>query len=537
MKNLLIICFLILQNLFPIDPVSSYQKEASDRDPFEVMYDEGPVLVKAGESYLWTVQFAMPEGYYLYDTSLDIEVKILQWAQADKVIKSESQKKDDPFLGEVVDVHYNRAELQLPLTFNEKAAGQEIVLEGNISYQGCSSNLCYKFNKLPFQVTFKVADAGSTSSESLPQKEVKSDEPKTLFQKINDINFDEIGFLWAVLFSFIGGVLTDLTPCVWPLIPVILAVVGVRKDASRIKNAIALLVMILGMSLMYAALGLFAALAGKGLGFIFQQTAFLALMTLVLFVMSFSLLGLFQIRLPHKAQQFLAQISATGYRGIFFTGMTLGLMAAPCVGPVVGPLLVYVAKNNNISEGVLLLLAYAMGMGFPFILMGLFYSDLKNKLKSGPWMVWMERFLGILLMLVALQYSLTLYQSFQSKQALQDSFWLSSLAEGKQVAREQDRPLMIDFYADWCAPCHELDKKVWSHDLVKEELEKYWVAVKIDCTTETQICQEAVSELNIVGWPTIVIMDKQQKEIESARLVGKVIDHTEMLKILKSVRE
>jgi len=532
MKNRIFTGTLLFFALLPLLSVHSFEKEATEGDPFAVSYDEGPTEVKPGENIHWAVQFVIPEDSYLYAESLTIDVDDWQGIKVGDLEKDDPEQKDDPFMGQVVDIYHVGVELRLPLAFPDELAGKEIEISGEINYQGCSSNLCFKLNHLPFNTVFKVTG----KDVSVPAVEIKKTFFEKILEKLRSANFEEMGLFWSLLIAFLGGILTDLTPCVWPMIPVILAVVGVRKDSTRWHNALALGIMILGMAVMYAALGLFAALAGKGLGFIFQQTAFLIILTFLLFAMSLSLLGLFQLRLPHSLQQRLSQLSAEGYRGVFLTGMTLGLMAAPCVGPVMGPLLVFVAQKRQVLEGVCLLLAYALGMGLPFVAMGLFFGDLKKRLKSGPWMIWVERLLGLLLLLVALNYCHTLYLTFVGKQgATAGSFWLQSLEEGKKKAAKTGKPMIVDFFAQWCPPCIELDKNVWNNTDIEKLLKDDWVPVKIDCTKETEICREAVDELQVVGWPTVVFFQKNGQEMKSVRMVGKVIDAEEMLRLLNQV--
>jgi thiol:disulfide interchange protein DsbD len=318
------------------------------------------------------------------------------------------------------------------------------------------------------------------------------------------------------------------------MIPVTLAIIGIRQDKSVKKNLVAVLFLVLGMAVMYSLLGVMAAALGKSFGFLFQNVVFLIFLDLIFLLMSLSLLGLFDIQLPVTWQSALAKISASGYRGIFFIGLTMGLLAAPCVGPVVGPILIYVAQTQSLFKGFFLLLSYALGMGLIFFIVGGFYGVLKIKLRSGGWTFWFKKALGVLMILVTFYYGQTIYAQFIKPNSNQ-TLWRTDVKTALEEAKMEGRPVLLDFFAQWCLPCKELDQEVWSRPQIKQNLSDKWVAVKIDCTSETPECKAAVSQFGVVGWPTVIFLDKNQSEVKSERLIGKVITADEMEDVLKRV--
>ena len=535
MKRFFIFLILIFFS-FAEKELIAFQSTPSEADPFSVWYNEGPVLVTAGSTTSFEVLFQIPDNGYLYKDQVKLVISDANGIQVGNVEMPEGDLKYDPIFGKKLRVYHHEAKLSVSLTFPSSLLSGEKVITGEIQYQGCSDKLCYKLTHLPFKASFILS--GVIAS---PPKVDRND--GGLLKRLK--NFIEVedfrrliaqhGLWLALLISFLGGVATDFTPCVWPLIPVTLALIGVRKKQSAKANLKATFIMVLGMAVMYSSLGIVAALVGKGLGFLFQSLFFLITFDLVLFIMAASLLGLFHIQLPPKYQSYIHNVAAQGFFGIFFIGLTLGLMAAPCVGPVVGPLLFYVAKNRDVFLGFILLLAYALGMGSLFMLLGVFYGALRSRIKSGPWLLWFKRALGFVMLFLALAYAATLYAEFFGGGAKPNDVWQHSLKEGMTQAEQTHKPMLIDFFAQWCAPCLELEKNVWSQPEIQKELLEKWVPVKIDCTQETPECKEAVDRFQVIGWPTIVFLDAQQTEIQNERLVGKVLSKEEMEKILERV--
>lgn len=525
---------LLMFVLLPLGSVFAFQAGGNEENPFTVLYDEGPIPVRPGQIYPFQVTFRMPEHFYLYQDKIKVNLDPDLLIVPGPLKTPPAIQKKDPFFGRIVPIYYDEVTIELPLQISKELWKGDEILSGEIQFQGCGSELCYKLMHIPLKLSFVTEEEGVIVP---PKAEIPS---KGFFSGIIDLihgnDFDQIrkrGFGLALLLSFLGGFLTDFTPCVWPMIPVTLAVIGVRKDRSIKENLGAAFFLVLGMAVMYSVLGILAAFIGRGLGFLFQNLFFLILLEVFFAAMALSLLGLFDIQLPHSWQTKLAQISSTGRGGIFMMGLSMGLIAAPCVGPVVGPLLAYVAKTQDLFAGFVLLLSYAFGMGILFLILGGAYGVLKIKIRSGGWMVWLKRGLGIVMILFAVQYGKVIYAQIPwGGSAQTESFWVNSIPEGLGKGATLHKPVLIDFFAKWCPPCKELDRTVFSDPRVMEKLRGDWVAVRVDCTTETPECREAVDRFHVVGWPTLIFLDEKQNELESNRQVGKVISVDEMLKIL-----
>lgn len=509
-RFLLFFCLLILIPKF----LTAFETGGKDSNPFTLYYEEGPIKIEPGKDYVFEILLKIPNLHYLYEEQLQINFQSVEGLKVKEIIKPEAELKDDPFFEKIVPVYYDEAIVRVVLEIPSQPPNN-LNLDGTIQYQGCSDRLCFRLMKFPLHVSFQSATIVNSTHFS----------PYVTY--LNQAL--EKNFVWALLVVFFLGLLTDLTGCIWPIIPVTLAIIGVRQDNSLLKNLKAIFVMVLGMAVMYSVLGIMATLVGKGLGFQFQNIGFLIFIFLLLLLMGLSLLGLFEIRLPTKLQTRLSQIATSGYHGIFFIGLTTGIMAAPCATPFVVPLLGFVS-SANIFSGFFLLLSYALGMGSIFVVIGGLYSVVKLKIRSGPWNNWIKKGIGVFMLLTAFFYGQVVYSQLTAS-----TFSASSLSDLLQEAKDQNRFVLIDFYAEWCPPCKTLDKKVFSHPKVQEALTQKWKFIKIDCTRETKQCREAIDKYGVYGWPTLIFLDRQNNEVIAERLVGTVVAWEEMVEILKRV--
>ncbi|HEX8907806.1 MAG TPA: cytochrome c biogenesis protein CcdA, partial [Anaeromyxobacteraceae bacterium] len=316
------------------------------------------------------------------------------------------------------------------------------------------------------------------------------------------------GSLLAFGIAFAGGVLTSLTPCVYPLIPITVSIFGARRSGSR-AHAMALSgLYVLGIAVTYSSLGASAALTGKAFGTAMQSPWVLALVAGVFVAMAASMFGAFELRLPTSWQARLSTVGGAGYAGALAMGLVAGLIAAPCTGPVLAAALAFVVTQGSVAYGVGIMFAYALGIGLLFFLIGAFSLSLP---KSGPWMETVKSVFGVVLLAMALTYLKDLFpalRGFTSPAAaapwiaaavaaagvllgaLSDAGartgsrlakaagvalvvaatfyaggvadararssvaaeipWLHDEAEAVRVARQEGKPIVIDFWADWC---------------------------------------------------------------------------------------
>jgi len=407
---------------------------------------------------------------------------------------------------------------------------------------------------------------------------------------------------------FLGGLLTALTPCVYPLIPITVAVLGASQTRSKAQAVALSAAYILGMGLVFSLAGLGAALSGKALGTLLSSRWVLLGLFFFMAALAASMLGAFELRLPYAWTQRLGRLGGGGSLwGALLMGGVAGLLATPCTGPVLSGLLAYIAQRQALWLGGGGLFVYAMGIGLPFFLVGVFAIKLP---KSGPWMVGVKYFLGLVLAVLALGYlkeawppldstlvwlahnlggrtpgllvtggmvffailwggmrrnaenaedAKSVHKPLQERKLNESSYKIPVLAmllfgvllrfelpssaafqgasfvwnhhfsarEGTlsefeavlQKAKEGGQPVLIDFFAQWCAACRELDKISWVEAKVQQEAERF-VRIKVDGTVDTPKTGALYERFSVRGLPTVAFIDSQGKVLSKPRVEG-----------------
>ena len=195
--------------------------------------------------------------------------------------------------------------------------------------------------------------------------------------------------LWTLLGIFLGGVALNLTPCVYPLIPITVSYFGGRSGQSRTSLVTHGLLYMVGLSLMNSVLGVVAALTGEMMGALLQNPVVLIGIAVLLAAFAASLFGFWEMRLPSALTQ-AASKSYAGYFGTFFMGLTLGIVAAPCLGPFVLGLLTWVASMGSPWLGFLVFFTLSLGLGLPLFFLAVFSGRIESLPRSGEWMLWVR---------------------------------------------------------------------------------------------------------------------------------------------------
>jgi thioredoxin:protein disulfide reductase len=319
--------------------------------------------------------------------------------------------------------------------------------------------------------------------------------------------------------------------------------------------------------------------------------------------MAASMFGAFELQLPASVQAKLSGVGGAGYAGALAMGLVAGLIAAPCTGPVLAAALAYVATQGSVAYGVAIMFAYALGIGLLFFVLGAFSVSLP---KSGAWMETVKSLFGVALLAMALVYLKDAFPSVKSifsaspaaavaaaalaavgvlLGALTRSFheakdrlpkaagvalvalgvvyatgvgnararsaaadegiaWLVNQEDaGLALARAEKKPVVIDFWGDWCAACKELDHTAWSDPRVQDELRRF-VAVKVDNSMDKMddpkiaaAVDAAMAKYGILGQPTVVFIDANGRELPGPARVTSVIGADEMLAKLRAVNK
>lgn len=223
--------------------------------------------------------------------------------------------------------------------------------------------------------------------------------------------------LWPLILALLAGFLTSLSPCVYPLIPITLSIMGARKYESHLHGFLVAGSYVLGMSTVYTALGALFASLGIVVGSLMQSEVVLILFALLFFFMSLAMLGIFEFTLPPTLLKRFSRIGGRGFKGAFLMGLVAGVIAAPCTGPVLGAILALIAQNQNLSFGILLMGSFSLGLGLPFLALGAFSSTVSHLPKSGAWMNTIKYLLG------AITLGMGLYFLVQVLAPLQEIFF------------------------------------------------------------------------------------------------------------------
>jgi thioredoxin:protein disulfide reductase len=376
--------------------------------------------------------------------------------------------------------------------------------------------------------------------------------------------------IWTLLGVFVGGLALNLTPCVYPLIPITVSYFGSRLGQSRRTLAVHSLLYVGGLALTNSILGVVAALTGTLIGSVLQQPIALVLVALVMIALATSLFGLWELRLPARVTN-LAATSYSGYFGSLFMGLTLGVVAAPCVGPFVLGLLTWVASVGSPWMGFLVFFTLSLGLGLPLCVVAFASGSLERLPGSGEWMLWVRKLMGWILvgmaayfvgpllphvtdvfLLAAVLVAASLHlgwidgtdRGFKGFKALRTAVGLAGLAwaafmigswtltspslawrqysaEVLAQARQADKPIIMDFSASWCAPCQHLEKVTFKNPELVKEAQRNFVMVKVDLTQNVDNKTAGLlAQFKVKGVPTIVFLNARGQERTDLRVVG-----------------
>lgn len=357
------------------------------------------------------IQYAIAEGYYLYRDKFRVRPTDKAVATLGTLDISKGKKKTDEFFGDV-EVFYQQATLRVPLS---ELHTSEALLKIDLVAQGCAdAGLCY-----PPQTQTVSLDLGpteptkTTTAPVLIPTSLSISTPASTTSTASEV--DETGLiantlkqsgLWATLgFFFLAGLGLSLTPCVFPMVPILSGIIaGQGAQASKKRSITLSVAYVLGMSLTYASAGVAAGLTGTLLSAALQNAWVLGSFATVFVVLSLSMFGFYELQLPASLQGRLAQSSGQLQGGRTFAVFVMGALSALIVGPcVAAPLagaLLYIGQTGDAMLGGVALFTMALGMGVPLLVVGIAGGALMPK--AGMWMEGIKKTFGVLLLATAL---------------------------------------------------------------------------------------------------------------------------------------
>ena len=524
-------------------------------------------------------RFEIAEGYYLYR---DKTAFAAPEPAALEYVLPPGEPKDDPLFG-MVEVYPEETAVALRLT---GAATDAVLLEAR--YQGCAEKgVCYPPQVRSLRVALTdgaVAVAPGASGPGAADPELSE------FDRIaRDLELRGLGLNFLAFIGF--GLLLALTPCVLPMLPILASVIAGAHAGTRRATALSL-VYVLAMSSAYALLGFGVGLTGANLQPYLQNAWVIVPFVGVLVLLALAMFGVYELRLPQalRARFDRLQRRARGgsYAGAATMGLLAALVAAPCVSPALVGALVHIADTGSAVRGAVGLFGMGLGLGLPLLAVGAFEGRFLPR--SGPWMVRVRAFFGVLLLLLGVWmldrvvpgpvtlalaglvligvgmalraidalpaeagmaarlgkgagFALLIYGAVlvvggamgsgsvlrplsgtaaEPAAAIADFRPIKTVADLEcelAAAAAAGRPALVDFYADWCVTCRELEAFTFPHPEVRARLERF-VLLRADVTANDAADRALLAHLGLFGPPAILLYAPDGEELRGLRTVS-----------------
>ncbi|MBI5729500.1 MAG: protein-disulfide reductase DsbD [Ignavibacteriales bacterium] len=579
--------------LFFISIISSYA-QFGQSDLVKIKLSQSNWKVDGGSQFkivlntsikeLWHINSNKPNDDFLIASKVTakseaVTLSSVHYPQPKELKLEFSEKPVSVFSGDI--------KIELSFTVNKNTASGKYTVPVKLSYQACNDQTCMPptevSEKLTVEVVGKVQEVKSeTSNVKGEMSEVKGEKQEVRSEKKDDgsiaSTLEKSGLILSLIFVFLGGLALNLTPCVYPLIPITIGYFGGESEGRTSRLFLLGVLYVLGMALTYSVIGVVTSLSGALFGTLMQNMFVIISIALLFVVLALSQFGVYEFKLP-DSWVMKAGGAKGGAFGAFFMGLTMGVVAAPCIGPFVIGLVTYVAAKGDPFYGFLMFFVMAVGLGLPYLLLALFSGKIKKLPRAGDWMEGIKHIFGFLLLGMAIYFvapllpkelnkyllpvfgilaaifllffdkmannvkafrifkivfsliviGVSIYALIPSKH-LEPEWQQFSEMKYEQSLKNNER-MVVDFYADWCIPCKELDALTFSDPRVIERLEKF-TSYKVDMTKTLSEETEALRiKFKIVGMPTVLIINVKGEEVE--RLTG-FVNADEFLKILNS---
>ncbi|EKO3610966.1 protein-disulfide reductase DsbD [Vibrio metschnikovii] len=513
-------------------------------------------------------------GYYLYQSSLTIEAKNAQLAD---YVLPQAQPYHDDFFG---DVMIYDTPLSINVSLNNAQSGATLT----VRYQGCAAaGFCYppETRVVDLDPVIAQASSESISSTTVNETNLATSQQDSLANRLAHS-------AWTPLLFLLLGIGLAFTPCVLPMYPILTSIVLGGAAISQRRALLLSVVYVQGMALTYTLLGLVVASAGLQFQAALQHPYVLMTLSVLFVALALSMFGLYSLQLPSSVQTWLSGLSQRqqGGRlgGVFMMGAISGLVCSPCTTAPLSGALLYVAQSGDLVTGGVALYALALGMGIPLIAVAVFGNQLLPK--AGDWMNRIKILFGFVLLaapifllerIIPSLWSTVLWSAlglsafgwlYHAKNSLPFAGWKQSLigiiailgllfsaqpllsywlnpnhysAQQANIqfqpiktveqlnqalldAKTAGKPVMLDFYADWCVACKEFERYTFHQPAVEAQL-KNFVLLQVDVTRSEPEDFELLQHLQVLGLPTIDFWDEQGNRLPQARITGFMAEH------------
>ena len=502
------------------------------------------VQVRATGPRALEVDFNLAPDVYLYREQTAAR---LQWpGQADQPLNWDlppGESKHDPTFNKVMEVYHQSIMGGLTLPAGLPAEARLL-----ITYQGCAdAGLCYPPQTKAYQLRMDeqgtllsiqplgdadpsqaITGASTVGSSGMPAAFGSGDAITRALASGQ--------WWWVISAFFLAGVLLSLTPCVLPMVPILSSIIlGQQAPVGRGRGFLLALSYSQGMALVYTALGVAAGLVGQGLAAYLQHPWVVLTMTALMILLALSMFGLYELRLPVALQTWLGEganrLPGGRFVSVFVMGAVSALVVSPCVSAPLAGALLYISQSRDVVLGGGALYALAWGMSMPLLLVGLSAGTLLPR--AGNWMTAVKVLFGVLMVGVAVWFSRPAWPYVQTQ-------WLgmevtqsahrsvlpfqmvrteAELDAALSQAVAQGRPVMLDFYADWCTACIEMEVRTFADPQVQARL-RGAVLLQVDVTRNSRDDRALLKRFGLFGPPGVIFFDPQGQELAELRVIG-----------------
>ena len=542
-----------------------------------------PIAFRLTISKSWYIHGTeIPEEELLFPTQLSFETpeglkfQSLTFPSPEKIQFDYSDQPVDLFSGNIL--------VKADLVVSESVSEGHYVVKGVLAYQACSAEICLPPQELLLCIPVSIVAAGTPTSRLNQDIFPARAEADALAESRAPAELGA-GLFLTLLGFFLGGLALNLTPCIYPLIPITVSYFGGRSGRFGGQALFHAVLYMLGLAFTNSMLGLWAALSGRIVGSALQHPVVLVFMAGLFVFLGLSSFGLWEFRVPASMTRAVSK-SYGGYFGTLFMGLTLGIVAAPCLGPFILGLLTYVGQKGDPFFGFLCFFILSLGLGLPLAVLALFSGAVDRLPMSGDWMLWVRKLMGwVLLGMAAYMISLLghwpharavlfsgvivaaaihlgwldktgakirlfsyakkgfsilliigacfyFWTAYQEQERLS---WIPYNEKSLTMAAGNQTPVIVDFCAEWCGPCRVMDREVFSDPKVME-LSRHFVLLRMDLTRTHPDQERILEKHDVKGVPTVIFLNREGVERKRLRIES-MISKTEFLERMKALLE